>query len=53
MGNDRYLNLIETALSGALFPEGKAERFIANLRQRIRNPYAARRGAGGRCGPIR
>ena len=45
MGNDLYLDLIERALSGALFPEGKAERFIANLRQRIRNPYATRRGA--------
>jgi O-methyltransferase len=45
MGSDLYLDLIEKALSGALFPEGKAERFIANLRQRLRNPYATRRGA--------
>jgi O-methyltransferase len=41
--SDLYLDLIERSLSGQIFQESAAERFWANVKQRIRHPYLTRR----------
>lgn len=41
--SDLYLDLIERAVSGQIFEEGKSERRVANFLQRMRHPYLTRR----------
>lgn len=44
---DRYLDLLESSLSNAIYGESRWEMFLRLALQRIRHPYLTRRGAFG------